>query len=144
MARQLLKHIDILATMEDVPDDAGTICGRELKDAAIIIDENVILSVGPTSELADDTENCDEVHDLSGHIVLPGLVNTHHHLFQNFTRVVPAAQDFSLFGWLQTLYPIWINLQPKDFYVAAATGLAELVLSGCTTSSDHQIGRAHV
>ena len=138
MARQLLKHIDILATMEDVPDDAGTICGRELKDAAIIIDENVILSVGPTSELTDDTENCDEVHDLSGHIVLPGLVNTHHHLFQNLTRVVPAAQDHSLFGWLQTLYPIWLNLQPEDFYVAAATGLAELVLSGCTTSSDHQ------
>ena len=138
MARQLLKHIDILATMEDVPDDAGTICGRELKDAAIIIDENVILSVGPTSELADDTENCDEVHDLSGHIVLPGLVNTHHHLFQNLTRVVPAAQDHSLFGWLQTLYPIWLNLKPEDFYVAAATGLAELVLSGCTTSSDHQ------
>ena len=138
MARQLLKHIDILATMEDVRDDAGTICGRELKDAAIIIDENVILSVGPTSELTDDTENCDEVHDLSGHIVLPGLVNTHHHLFQNLTRVVPAAQDHSLFGWLQTLYPIWLNLQPEDFYVAAATGLAELVLSGCTTSSDHQ------
>jgi len=138
VARQLLKHIDILATMEDVPDGAGTICGRELKDAAIIIDENVILSVGPTSELADDADNCDEVHDLSGHIVLPGLVNTHHHLFQNLTRVVPAAQDHSLFGWLQTLYPIWLNLQPEDFYVAAATGLAELVLSGCTTSSDHQ------
>ena len=138
MARQLLKHIDILATMEGVRDDTGTICGRELKDAAIIIDENVILSVGPTSKLADDTENCDEVHDLSGHIVLPGLINTHHHLFQNLTRVVPAAQDHSLFGWLQTLYPIWLNLQPEDFYVAAATGLAELVLSGCTTSSDHQ------
>ena len=138
MARQLLKHIDILATMEDVPDDAGTICGRELKDAAIIIDENVILSVGPTSKLADDADNCDEVHDLSGHIVLPGLVNTHHHLFQNLTRVVPAAQDHSLFGWLQTLYPIWLNLKPEDFYVAATTGLAELVLSGCTTSSDHQ------
>ena len=60
MARQLLKHIDILATMEDVPDDAGTICGRELEDAAIIIDEHAISSVGPTSELADDTENCDE------------------------------------------------------------------------------------
>ena len=99
MARQLLKHIDILATMEDVPDDAGTICGRELKDAAIIIDENVILSVGPTSELADDADNCDEVHDLSGHIALPGLVNTHHHLFQNLTRVVPAAQDSQ---------PIWL------------------------------------
>ena len=83
MARQLLKHIDRLATMEDVPDDAGTICGRELKDAAIIIDENVILSVGLTSEVADNADNCDEVHDLSGHIVLPGLVNTHHHLFQN-------------------------------------------------------------
>ena len=138
MARQLLKNIDILATMEDVPYEAGTICGRELKDAAIIIDENIILSVGPTSELADDADNCDQVHDLSGHIVLPGLVNTHHHLFQNLTRVVPAAQEHSLFGWLKTLYPIWLNLQPKDFYVSAATGLAELVLSGCTTSSDHQ------
>ena len=138
MARQLLKHIDILATMEDVPDDAGAICGRELEDAAIIIDVNVILSVGPTSELADDADNCDEVHDLSGHIVLPGLVNTHHHLFQNLTRVVPAAQNHSLFGWLQTLYPIWRHLQPEDFYVAAATGLAELILSGCTASSDHQ------
>ena len=138
MKRQLLKHIDILATMEDVPDDGGVICGREIKDAAIIIEENSILSVGPTSELADEAGDFDEVHDLSGHIVLPGLVNTHHHLFQNLTRVVPAAQDHSLFGWLQTLYPIWSHLQPEDFYIAAATGLAELVLSGCTTSSDHQ------
>jgi len=138
MTRQLLKHIDILATMEGIPDGASTICGRELQDAAIIIDENVILAVGPTAELADEADNCDEVHELSGHIVLPGLVNTHHHLFQNLTRVVPTAQNCSLFGWLQTLYPIWCNLQPEDFYVAAATGLAELVLSGCTTSSDHQ------
>ena len=138
MARQLLKHIDVLATMEDVPDYPGAICGRELQDAAIIIDENVILSVGPTAELTDEVDYCEEVHDLSGHIVLPGLVNTHHHLFQNLTRVVPAAQNHSLFGWLQTLYPIWCNLQPEDFYVATATGLAELVLSGCTTSSDHQ------
>ncbi len=138
MTRQLLKHIDILATMEGIPDGASTICGREIQDAAIIIDENVILAVGPTAELADEADNCDEVHELSGHIVLPGLVNTHHHLFQNLTRVVPTAQNCSLFGWLQTLYPIWCNLQPEDFYVAAATGLAELVLSGCTTSSDHQ------
>ena len=83
MARQLLKHIDILATMEDVPDYPGAICGRELQDAAILIEENVILSVGPTDELTDEFDNCEEVHDLSGHIVLPGLVNTHHHLFQN-------------------------------------------------------------
>ena len=138
MARQLLKHIDVLATMEDVPDYPDAICGRELQDAAIIIDENVILSVCPTAELTDEVDYCKEVHDLSGHIVLPGLVNTHHHLFQNLTRVVPAAQNRSLFGWLQTLYPIWCKLQPEDFYLAAATGLAELVLSGCTTSSDHQ------
>ena len=65
MARQLLKHIDILATMEDVPDDGGTICGREIKDAAIIIDENKILSVGPTIELAHEADTCNEVHDLS-------------------------------------------------------------------------------
>ena len=69
--------------------------------------------------------------------MLPGLVNTHHHLFQNLTRVVPDAQNHSLFGWLQTLYPIWSHLRPEDIYVAAATGLAELALSGCTTSSDH-------
>ena len=135
MHRQLLTHIDVLATM----DDGGTTaCGRELTDAAILIENNVITRVGHTADLVADTGPCDEVHNLSGHIVIPGLVNTHHHLFQNLTRVVPEAQNHSLFGWLQTLYPIWSHLGPEDIYVSAATGLAELALSGCTTSSDHQ------
>jgi cytosine/adenosine deaminase-related metal-dependent hydrolase len=70
-------------------------------------------------------------------VLLPGLVNTHHHLFQTLTRAIPAAQDAELFGWLKTLYPIWANLRGEDIYISAKLGLAELLLSGCTTSSDH-------
>jgi cytosine/adenosine deaminase-related metal-dependent hydrolase len=70
-------------------------------------------------------------------LLLPGLINTHHHLYQNLTRAVPAAQDAELFAWLQTLYPIWARLRGEDIYVSAKLGLAELLLSGCTTSSDH-------
>ena len=72
-----------------------------------------------------------------GHVVIPGMVNTHHHLFQNLTRAVPAAQNAPLFGWLQTLYPIWSHISPDHIYWSTALGLAELALSGCTTSSDH-------
>ncbi|MEK9841090.1 MAG: 8-oxoguanine deaminase, partial [Paracoccaceae bacterium] len=75
--------------------------------------------------------------DMKGHVVIPGMVNTHHHLFQNLTRAVPAAQNSELFGWLKTLYPIWSNIGPKHVYWSTALGLAELALSGCTTSSDH-------
>ena len=74
---------------------------------------------------------------MKGHVVIPGMVNTHHHLFQNLTRAVPAAQNSELFGWLKTLYPIWSNIGPKHVYWSTALGLAELALSGCTTSSDH-------
>ena len=76
--------------------------------------------------------------DVSGCVVVPGLVNTHHHLYQSLTRAVPAAQDADLFGWLRTLYPIWGRYTPQTFVTAAQTGLAELLLSGCTTTSDHQ------
>ena len=139
MHKQLLTHIDVLATMDDGEShDQNLACGRELTDAAILIVDNVITKVGSTTVLEQEAADCDEVHNLAGHIVIPGLVNTHHHLFQNLTRVVPDAQNHSLFGWLQTLYPIWSHLTPDDFYVSAATGLAELALSGCTTSSDHQ------
>src|SRR5205085_6247573 len=79
----------------------------------------------------------DEVLDLSGHVVLPGLVNTHHHLYQTLTRAVPAAQDANLFNWLKTLYPIWARLTSEAVYISALTGLAELALSGYTTASDH-------
>ena len=79
----------------------------------------------------------DEVLDLEGHIVLPGLVNTHHHFYQTLTRAVPAAQDANLFNWLTTLYPIWARMNPEDIFTSTQTALAELALSGCTTASDH-------
>ena len=66
------------------------------------------------------------------------MVNTHHHLFQNLTRVYPQAQDKPLFGWLTTLYPIWQKIIPSDIYISSLVGMAEMVLTGCTTTSDHQ------
>ncbi len=79
----------------------------------------------------------DEVLDLKGHIVLPGLVNTHHHFYQTLTRAVPAAQDANLFNWLKTLYPIWARITPDDIFISTQTAMAELALSGCTTAADH-------
>ena len=78
-----------------------------------------------------------EVIDAGRFVVTPGLVNTHHHLFQTLTRAVPAAQDAALFGWLRALYPIWGRMRPDDLRISATLGLAELALSGCTMSSDH-------
>jgi cytosine/adenosine deaminase-related metal-dependent hydrolase len=105
---------------------------REIEDGALFIRDNVIEQVGATSELP---QTADEVIDLAGHVILPGLINTHHHLYQSLTRVI--AQDADLFTWLKTLYPIWANLTDEAIYVSTLTGLAELALSGCTTSSDH-------
>jgi len=90
--------------------------------------------VGQTKELP---AGADEVVDVAGHLLLPGLVNTHHHFYQTLTRAVPAAQDANLFNWLKTLYLIWARLTPEDIFVSTQTALAELALSGCTTSSDH-------
>lgn len=82
------------------------------------------------------SENCD-VFDMSGHVVLPGLVNTHHHFYQTMTRAVPSVQNASLFDWLKGLYPIWQRLTPEMIRISTMTAMAELMLSGCTTSSDH-------
>ena len=127
MTTLLLKNADHIATMDDNR--------RELSNASIFIRDGVIEAIGDPADLPIDA---DEIIDLSGHVVIPGMVNTHHHLFQNLTRVVPAAQNETLFGWLKTLYPIWSRIGPDQFYAAVALGLAELALSGCTTSSDHQ------
>jgi cytosine/adenosine deaminase-related metal-dependent hydrolase len=78
-----------------------------------------------------------EVVDATGCVVTPGLVNTHHHLYQTLTRAVPGGQDALLFGWLKTLYPIWARFGPEEMFVSAQVGLAELALSGCTMTSDH-------
>ena len=93
----------------------------------------MIEAVGETQNLPN---TADRVIDMTGHVI-PGMVNTHHHMFQNLTRAVPAAQNAPLFGWLQTLYPIWCNLGPDHIYWSNALGMAELTLTGCTTSSDH-------
>ena len=131
-ATLLLKHADLLCTMEDGP--ASRAAGAEIRDGALFARDGVIVAVGPTAELPQDA---DRVIDMTGQLVIPGMVNTHHHLFQNLTRAVPAAQDAPLFGWLKTLYPIWSHIGPEHVYWSTALGLAELALSGCTTSSDH-------
>lgn len=122
----LLHHADVLVTMDTQR--------REIPDGAVFIRGGIIEAVGPTAELP-DTAN--EIIDLRGRIVLPGLVNTHHHMYQSLTRAVPGAQDAELFGWLQTLYPLWGGLTPEMIRASTLTAMAELILSGCTTSSDH-------
>ncbi|MEO8740621.1 MAG: amidohydrolase family protein [Casimicrobiaceae bacterium] len=125
MSSVLVRSIHTLATM-----DAKR---RELHDAAIYVRDNAIVAVGALAEMPDTT--ADLVIDARAHVVLPGLVNTHHHLFQTLTRAL--AQDADLFSWLPTLYPIWSRLSAEGAYVAAKLGMAELMLSGCTTTNDH-------
>ncbi len=103
---------------------------REL-DGDILVEDGVIAGVGAVDPAGA------EILDATGCVVTPGLVNTHHHLYQSLTRAVPAGQDALLFGWLKTLYPIWARMTPDDMRVSAQLGLAELALSGCTMSSDH-------
>ncbi len=126
MPTLLVRNADVLVTMDGDR--------REIAGGGIFAEDGFVTGVGPAGELPD---TADEVVDATGHVVLPGLVNTHHHLYQSLTRAVPAAQDAGLFGWLTALYPIWAGLQPDDVRVSTQLGLVELALSGCTTSSDH-------
>jgi cytosine/adenosine deaminase-related metal-dependent hydrolase len=127
MSRTLLvKNAEILVTM-----DAAR---REIQGGGVYVEDDRIVAVGAAAELP---AVADEVIDMTGHIVLPGLVNTHHHMYQSLTRAVPAAQDAELFGWLTSLYPIWARLTPEMIKVSTQVAMAELILSGCTTSSDH-------
>jgi 8-oxoguanine deaminase len=96
--------------------------------------DNVIRQVGPSSHLPQDADQTIDARDM---LILPGMVNTHHHFVQTLTRNLPAAQDANLFNWLRTHYPIWAGLTPEAVYVSSKTAIAELMLSGCTTSSDH-------
>jgi len=124
--KRLLKNATLLATMDDAR--------RELPGGFVLIEGPEIIAVGAKD---DPPPEADEVIDLAGHVVLPGLVNTHHHMVQSLTRATPAGQDAELFGWLKAHYPIWANLTPEMIHVSAKTAMSELVLSGCTTSSDH-------
>ena len=107
---------------------------REIADGGMYIEDGFIREVGPTSDLPG---SADEVLDLSGHVVLPGFINTHHHFYQTLTRAVPGAQDAGLFDWLRTLYPIWARMTAEHIDVSTKLALAELALSGCTTAFDH-------
>jgi cytosine/adenosine deaminase-related metal-dependent hydrolase len=101
----------------------------------VVVDGTTIEAVGSEPAPAFPGAN---VIDASGQVVLPGLVNTHHHLYQTLTRAVPSVQDAELFDWLKRLYPIWGRIGDEGFYYAALVGMAELMLSGCTTTTDHQ------
>lgn len=106
----------------------------DILEGGFYAEDGLITAVGPSSELP---ETADEVVDAGGCVVTPGLVNTHHHLYQNLTRAVPAGVDASLFGWLQALYPIWAKMGPEHIRVSTQIGLAELALSGATCVADH-------
>ncbi|HEY5890708.1 MAG TPA: 8-oxoguanine deaminase [Acidimicrobiia bacterium] len=124
MATLLLKNIRLLATMD----------GAEIANASILARDGWVESVGPAADVAG---NADEVVDLTDHVVTPGLINTHHHLYQTMTRAYPGAQDSGLFDWLKTLYPVWAKMTPEHVRVSTRLGLVELSLSGCTTAFDH-------
>lgn len=126
MPTLLVKNAQVLVTMDNHR--------HEIENGGIFIKDGFIEAVGKSDQLP---SKADQILDLKGHIVLPGLVNTHHHFYQTLTRVVPDAQDVNLFNWLKTLYPIWARMRPEDIRISTQTALAELALSGCTTASDH-------
>ena len=123
MSEILIKNADVVVTMDGAR--------RELLGADVLVRGGVIAAVGPG--LATSVR----VIDAKGCVVTPGLVNTHHHLYQSLTRAVPGGQDALLFGWLKTLYPIWARFGPEEIFTSAQVGLAELALSGCSLTSDH-------
>ncbi|MBL8332323.1 MAG: 8-oxoguanine deaminase, partial [Rubrivivax sp.] len=122
----LVRHAHVLVTM-----DADR---REIADGGLFARDGVIEAVGPSASLP---ATADTVVDARDQVVLPGLVNTHHHMYQTLTRALPGAQDSTLFGWLQALYPVWARLTPEMLRVSTQLAMAELLLSGCTTTSDH-------
>jgi cytosine/adenosine deaminase-related metal-dependent hydrolase len=126
MSTLLIRHAALLVTMDPQR--------REIADGALFARNGVIDAVGRSADLP---ASADEVIDATDQIVIPGLVNTHHHMYQTLTRAVGPAQDIELFGWLRALYPIWARLTPEMARVSTHTAMAELLLAGCTTTSDH-------
>lgn len=133
MGLLFLRGIHTLVTLDDAR--------REIADGALLIRDRQIDLLGTTAEVNDQIERAglhpDETLDLTDHIVLPGFVNTHHHMAQSLLRAVPAAQNLRLFDWIAALTRFWIHWTPDMIYTSALTAMAELILSGCTTSSDH-------
>ncbi len=126
MTTCLVRHARLLVTMDGAR--------REIADGGVLIRDGVIEQVGKARELPQTADRIIEAHD---HIVMPGLVNTHHHLFQALTRATPGAQNANLFDWLRHHYPVWARLTPEMAFTSAQLALAELMLSGCTTAADH-------
>ena len=126
MATLLVRHADLVAALDDADS--------RWPDGAIYVVDNRIAQVGPTATLPD---SADTVIEARGLAIVPGLVNTHHHFFQNLTRAVPAAQDVVLFDWLVALYPVWARMPAEAIRASTEVAIAELILSGCTTASDH-------
>ncbi len=126
MSTLLVKNAESLVTM----DDRQT----EIPQGGLFIRDGFIEQVGASHDLP---TTADEVLDLRNHLLLPGLINTHHHFYQTLTRAIPAVQNANLFNWLKALYPIWARLTPDDIFISTQTALAELALSGCSTASDH-------
>ncbi len=122
----MIHSADLLATVDDER--------REIRGGWLAIDNGLITAIGGPS---DPQPQAAERLDASGCLVTPGLINTHHHLYQNLTRAYPGMTSSPLFGWLQALYPLWARIDEEAAYVSAWVGLAELALNGCTTSSDH-------
>ena len=115
----LLKNAQVIATMDDD--------NREIENGYILVRNNRVEAVGPT---ADCPDSADRTIDLKGHVVIPGLINTHHHMVQSLTRALPAAQNGELFDWLRALFPVWQNITPAMQRAASRTAMAELMLSG--------------
>ena len=120
----LIKNIRWLVTCND--------CEEVLENVSMLVQDGVIASIGKLDDV-----QADEVMDASGMILYPGLVNTHHHLYQTFSRNLPAVQRMELFPWLKYLYEIWKNLDEDSVYYSSLTGIGELLKTGCTTCLDH-------
>jgi len=127
MSNLIVRNIGLLVTM----DDKRT----EVEKVNMVIRDGLVEYIGQSIEDLSDEKS--ETLDLGGYAVFPGLINTHHHLYQTLTRVVPGSQNSGLFKWLRTLYPIWAKMDGTAVYISALVGMAELLLSGCTSSSDH-------
>jgi 8-oxoguanine deaminase len=125
MGTLLIRNARLLVTIDEAR--------RRIPGGSILVRDNVIEAVGPAAELP---PSASRVIDASNMVILPGLINAHHHLFQTLTRALPAVQNAELFDWLVHLYPIWAELTPEGAYISALVGLAELLLSGCTTTTD--------
>ncbi|HEX9923157.1 MAG TPA: amidohydrolase family protein, partial [Anaerolineae bacterium] len=138
MATLLIKNATVLVTMNEGRD--------EIPNGAVLVEDNRIEWVGPSVEvdrsLAETRPDLaraglDKTIDAGGCVVMPGLVNCHHHLYQTLTRTIGTGAGKILFDWLKFLYPIWAEMTPEAVYTSAKIGLSELVLSGCTTVADH-------